>query len=212
MWWCSIRRRRIRTRSRWSTASAGRASIPTACRCRSHRSRRRTDEVWKSDTSEELRVPIGRTGAKKLQMLAIGKGTRQHVLVAGKTGSGKSTLFHVIITNLALWCSPGAGRVLSGGLQERRRIQMLRRQTPAARARRRHRERPRIRAQRAAAGGCRVETPRRVVPPAPGRRIWRVTSAPAAPKPMPRSLAADRRVPGVLHRGRRAWRRRRRCC
>jgi S-DNA-T family DNA segregation ATPase FtsK/SpoIIIE len=27
-------------------------------------------------------------------------------LVAGKTGSGKSTLFHVIITNLALWCSP----------------------------------------------------------------------------------------------------------
>jgi hypothetical protein len=39
-------------------------------------------------------------------MLALGKGTRQHALVAGKTGSGKSTLFHVIITNLALWCSP----------------------------------------------------------------------------------------------------------
>ncbi len=64
------------------------------------------DEVWKTDTGEELRVPIGRTGAKKLQMLAIGKGTRQHMLLAGKTGSGKSTLFHVIITNLALWCSP----------------------------------------------------------------------------------------------------------
>jgi DNA segregation ATPase FtsK/SpoIIIE-like protein len=27
-------------------------------------------------------------------------------LVAGKTGSGKSTLFHVLITNLSLWCSP----------------------------------------------------------------------------------------------------------
>jgi DNA segregation ATPase FtsK/SpoIIIE-like protein len=64
------------------------------------------DEVWSSETTDELRVPIGRTGAKKLQMLAIGKGTRQHALVAGKTGSGKSTLFHVIITNLALWCSP----------------------------------------------------------------------------------------------------------
>ncbi|BCU77016.1 FtsK/SpoIIIE domain-containing protein [Luteolibacter sp. LG18] len=63
-------------------------------------------ERWTLDTSEELRVPIGRAGAKKLQMLAIGKGTRQHMLVAGKTGSGKSTLFHVIITNLALWCSP----------------------------------------------------------------------------------------------------------
>ena len=65
-----------------------------------------TGEIWQGLTGDELRVPIGRTGAKKLQMLAIGKGTRQHVLVAGKTGSGKSTLFHVIITNLALWCSP----------------------------------------------------------------------------------------------------------
>jgi S-DNA-T family DNA segregation ATPase FtsK/SpoIIIE len=63
-------------------------------------------EVWTLDTTSELRVPIGRTGATKLQYLAIGKGTRQHALVAGKTGSGKSTLFHVIITNLALWCTP----------------------------------------------------------------------------------------------------------
>lgn len=64
------------------------------------------DEVWRAETRDELRVPIGRTGARKLQLLAIGKGTRQHLLVAGKTGSGKSTLFHVIITNLALWYSP----------------------------------------------------------------------------------------------------------
>ncbi len=63
-------------------------------------------ELWKGETTNELRVAIGRTGATKHQMLAIGKGTRQHALVAGKTGSGKSTLFHVIITNLALTCSP----------------------------------------------------------------------------------------------------------
>ncbi|HTQ49548.1 MAG TPA: FtsK/SpoIIIE domain-containing protein [Candidatus Acidoferrales bacterium] len=63
-------------------------------------------EIWKEDTTDELRVPIGRSGATKLQYLAIGKATRQHGLIAGKTGSGKSTLFHVIITNLALWCSP----------------------------------------------------------------------------------------------------------
>jgi DNA segregation ATPase FtsK/SpoIIIE, S-DNA-T family len=63
-------------------------------------------EVWSEDTTSELRVPIGRTGATKLQYLAIGKGTRQHALVAGKTGSGKSTLFHVMVTNLSLWCSP----------------------------------------------------------------------------------------------------------
>jgi hypothetical protein len=63
-------------------------------------------KLWTEDTTEELTVPIGRSGATKLQQLAIGKGTRQHALVAGKTGSGKSTLFHVVITNLALWCSP----------------------------------------------------------------------------------------------------------
>ena len=63
-------------------------------------------ELWTEDTARELRVPVGRTGATKFQYLAIGKGTCQHALLAGKTGSGKSTLFHVIITNLALWCSP----------------------------------------------------------------------------------------------------------
>ncbi len=63
-------------------------------------------EYWTGETTSELRVAIGRTGATKLQYLAIGKGTRQHALFAGKTGSGKSTLFHVIITNLALSCSP----------------------------------------------------------------------------------------------------------
>jgi DNA segregation ATPase FtsK/SpoIIIE, S-DNA-T family len=63
-------------------------------------------EMWSEETREVLRVPIGRSGATKFQYLEIGKGTRQHALIAGKTGSGKSTLFHVIITNLALRCSP----------------------------------------------------------------------------------------------------------
>ena len=64
------------------------------------------EERWIGDTTNELRIAIGRTGATKQQLLAIGKGTRQHALIAGKTGSGKSTLFHVIITNLALSCTP----------------------------------------------------------------------------------------------------------
>jgi S-DNA-T family DNA segregation ATPase FtsK/SpoIIIE len=63
-------------------------------------------EVWSEDTAEEVRVPIGISGASKLQYLTVGRGTRQHALIAGKTGSGKSNLFHVIVTNLALWCSP----------------------------------------------------------------------------------------------------------
>lgn len=64
------------------------------------------EAFWSGNTASELRVPIGRTGATKLQYLALGKATRQHALIAGKTGSGKSTLFHVLITNLALWCRP----------------------------------------------------------------------------------------------------------
>lgn len=64
------------------------------------------EQIWQSETTKELVVPVGRTGATKLQYLAIGRDTRQHALVAGKTGSGKSTLFHVVITNLSLWCSP----------------------------------------------------------------------------------------------------------
>ncbi|MHB1308224.1 MAG: FtsK/SpoIIIE domain-containing protein, partial [Limisphaerales bacterium] len=63
-------------------------------------------DFWTVDTTQELRVPIGRTGATKLQQFALGRGTRQHALVVGKTGSGKSTLFHVLITNLALRCGP----------------------------------------------------------------------------------------------------------
>jgi len=62
--------------------------------------------LWQEETTERLQVPIGRSGATKFQLLEIGVGTRQHALIAGKTGSGKSTLFHVIITNLALRCSP----------------------------------------------------------------------------------------------------------
>lgn len=63
-------------------------------------------DMWTEETSQILRVPIGRSGATKFQLLEVGQGTRQHALIAGKTGSGKSTLFHVIITNLALRCSP----------------------------------------------------------------------------------------------------------
>ena len=63
-------------------------------------------ELWSQCAAVGVQVPIGRTGASKRQHLTLGKGTQQHVLIAGKTGSGKSTLFHVIATNLALWFGP----------------------------------------------------------------------------------------------------------
>jgi DNA segregation ATPase FtsK/SpoIIIE-like protein len=61
---------------------------------------------WKGDTSKEIDVPLGPAGAKKMQHMRLGRGTSQHVLIAGKTGSGKSTMMHALITNLALTYSP----------------------------------------------------------------------------------------------------------
>jgi S-DNA-T family DNA segregation ATPase FtsK/SpoIIIE len=63
-------------------------------------------DVWSMSAAEDIRVPLGRSGAKKIQHLVLGRGTAQHALVAGRTGSGKSTLFHVLITALGLWYSP----------------------------------------------------------------------------------------------------------
>ncbi|MBC8109180.1 MAG: cell division protein FtsK, partial [Anaerolineae bacterium] len=64
------------------------------------------DQIWTGDATTELKVPIGRMGATRSQLLKLGRGVAQHVLMAGKTGSGKSTLLHVLITNLALWYHP----------------------------------------------------------------------------------------------------------
>jgi len=111
------------------------------------------NEIWSLDTTRELRVPIGRTGATKLQYLALGQGTRQHGLVAGKTGSGKSTLFHVIITNLSLWCSPDQVEFYLVDFKKGCRVQDLRHAQAPARAGHRHRKRSRIRLERVATRG-----------------------------------------------------------
>jgi energy-coupling factor transporter ATP-binding protein EcfA2 len=64
------------------------------------------EKWWTGDTAKEINVPLGPAGAKKTQSMRLGKGTSQHVLIAGKTGSGKSTMMHALITNLALNYSP----------------------------------------------------------------------------------------------------------
>ncbi|MCE9529525.1 MAG: cell division protein FtsK, partial [Planctomycetes bacterium] len=64
------------------------------------------EAIWTGDSRKGIAVPIGRSGATKLQIFHLGKGTAQHALVAGKTGSGKSTLLHALITNIALHYSP----------------------------------------------------------------------------------------------------------
>ena len=64
------------------------------------------DVFWSMSSARNLRVPIGRAGATRLQSFLLGEGTSQHALIAGKTGSGKSTLLHAIITGIACWYSP----------------------------------------------------------------------------------------------------------
>ena len=64
------------------------------------------DQFWTLHSDGDVGVAVGRSGATRNQMFRLGKGVAQHALVAGKTGSGKSTLMHALITNLAMWYSP----------------------------------------------------------------------------------------------------------
>ncbi len=88
------------------TSSARPAPPPPGSRSPSTAIAPADDQLWSLDSRSELRVPLGRTGATRLQYLSLGRGVAQHMLIAGKTGSGKSTLLHVMITNLALWYAP----------------------------------------------------------------------------------------------------------
>ncbi len=63
-------------------------------------------DYWSRDSRRSLDVPLGRAGATKLQDLHLGSGTSQHVLIAGKTGSGKSSFLHTLITNVSLYYGP----------------------------------------------------------------------------------------------------------
>ncbi len=63
-------------------------------------------ERWSLSSARDLRIPIGKRGADRRQYLELGRGTAQHVLIGGRTGSGKSTLFHILVTSGALWYHP----------------------------------------------------------------------------------------------------------
>jgi DNA segregation ATPase FtsK/SpoIIIE, S-DNA-T family len=63
-------------------------------------------------THDALVVPLGVAGVGRTTSLRLGHGTAQHVLVAGKTGSGKSSLLHTLITSAALKYPPDQLRMV----------------------------------------------------------------------------------------------------
>lgn len=64
------------------------------------------DKWWTESTQHELRIPLGLRPGHAVQELRLGVGTSQHVLVAGRTGSGKSNLLHVLVLAGCLKYSP----------------------------------------------------------------------------------------------------------
>jgi S-DNA-T family DNA segregation ATPase FtsK/SpoIIIE len=69
-------------------------------------------EQWLGDSSQCLEIPIGQSGVGRVHALKLGIGTAQHAIIAGKTGSGKSSLLHALITSAALKYSPDRLRLV----------------------------------------------------------------------------------------------------
>lgn len=65
-----------------------------------------TDKWWQGDARAGLSVPIGRHGAQETQAFELNEKLLSSGLVIGRTGSGKSSLLHTLITSLALVYSP----------------------------------------------------------------------------------------------------------
>ena len=64
------------------------------------------NDWWTGSSIDELRAPIGLSGARDIVYFLVGLGIKQHALIAGTTGSGKSNLLHVMILSLFINYSP----------------------------------------------------------------------------------------------------------
>lgn len=70
------------------------------------------DQWWTADSSRSLEIPIGQSGVGRTHCLTLGVGTAQHAILAGKTGSGKSSLLHALITSAMCKYSPESLRLV----------------------------------------------------------------------------------------------------
>jgi DNA segregation ATPase FtsK/SpoIIIE, S-DNA-T family len=68
------------------------------------------EQWWKGSTIQRIEAPIGMTGARDPLNFWLGRSRdgriAAHALIGGQTGSGKSTLFHVLINSLLLIYPP----------------------------------------------------------------------------------------------------------
>ena len=69
-------------------------------------------ERQQSRSADGLAIPIGIADSGRTHSLRLGQGTAQHVLIAGKTGSGKSSLLHTLITSAAMKYGPDQLRLV----------------------------------------------------------------------------------------------------
>ena len=69
-------------------------------------------EQQTASSADGLAIPLGISEAGRIQSMRLGSGTAQHVLIAGKTGSGKSSLLHTMITSAAMKYSPDQLRMV----------------------------------------------------------------------------------------------------
>lgn len=72
----------------------------------------RTEAIGQGRSNEDLTIPLGVAGVGRTTSLRLGYGTAQHVLIAGKTGSGKSSLLHTLIMSAVQKYPPDQLRVV----------------------------------------------------------------------------------------------------
>ncbi len=110
-------------------------------------------EIWTGDTASELRVPDRPHGRDQVPI----PGDREGDLPArADRGQDRLRQVHPVPCHdhqPGVVVQPGAGGVLPGGFQEGRRVQVLRQPPASPRAGGGHRERPRVRLERAPARG-----------------------------------------------------------
>lgn len=69
-------------------------------------------ESQTASSADGLAIPLGISDAGRTQSMRLGAGTAQHILIAGKTGSGKSSLLHTMITSAAVKYGPDQLRLV----------------------------------------------------------------------------------------------------